>query len=245
MKREQEILMRAMNYVDDDIIVAAHAPNKKRRRIIKPLIAACLCVVLVVSFPYLRANINLTKDGAEDMPIEPNNGGDDPWADFTWNCPAEYSPYEPQTLGGTTIRLTEWTDTTVTFIIQKTDSVPIYAAFLQSYTDDVLGCTEPNFRDGRVYVRPYAVRVYVDGGEMQYDLPVEPGKYEVTLDFSVIWRMNLMMRGGVAFYSYIGVGGRPVNKWWNIEIGGWYVPESDTVAEAVTETLPETQPETN
>ena len=48
MTYEQEILARAMSCIDDDMILAAHAPRKKIRRVIPVAVAACLIAAFAV-----------------------------------------------------------------------------------------------------------------------------------------------------------------------------------------------------
>ena len=58
MKYEQEILMRAMNYLDEDMVQSAHGPRKRLRRAVPWLISICLVAAVVWAFPYLRPLIN-------------------------------------------------------------------------------------------------------------------------------------------------------------------------------------------
>ncbi len=203
-----------MNYVDDDLIAAAHAPRKRLRHNLPTLAAACLVVAIIAAFPSMRSVVG-GMDKAEDapgnaMPAETDNPN---FLIPSQNAPEESpDPYRELVFGGTAIRMTGWTDTTVSFVMKKTDLTPVYAAFLQN-SGAVLGTSEPDFRDNGTIIRQYVVRVYVDGGPLQYHLPEAPGEYEVVVDFSSIRRMDYVMGEGVMLYAYTGEGGRRTDEW--------------------------------
>lgn len=235
MNREQEILTRAMSYVDDDMIIAAHAPHKKLRHRIPALAAACLAVAIIAAFPYVRsvADGHIKNEGAAPLPgdagfMSPDETERPPFHFGNQEDPSpEPDPFRVCTFGGTTIQLTNWTETTVTFTLKKADSTPVYVAFLQN-SGAALGCSEPDFRDNGTVIRPYVVRVYVNGGELQYTLPEKPGEYEVLIDYSSIRRMPYVMKEGVMLYAYVGEKGAPVDEW--LPFDASHKTDTETVA---------------
>ena len=120
MTHEQEMLARAMSHIDDDMILAAHAPRKKVRRVVPYLVAACLVVAVVVSFPYLRAVINVDTDlfGPGDEANKNDAGAMSPEA-----YPSTKQG-TPVTLGGTTLTLIATTNTTATSQWSKPTAPP-------------------------------------------------------------------------------------------------------------------------
>ena len=200
MTYQQEILARAMGHIDDDMLLSAHGPRKKLRRVIPVLAAACIIAVLAVSFPYLRTVINTNSDvlspgmdGAlnGDKPDKPSAG-----------------LYHKQdlsvALGGTTLTLTDTTETTATFTVVKTDDIPVYA-LLYDRRDGVLASTEPNYKDNGVLIRPNTIRLYVNGETAPvYQLPAAKGTYEITVDFEFIRNGQYPMQECIGLYAYIG-----------------------------------------
>ncbi len=233
MTREQEILARAMNEIDDEMIERAHAPRRRWVRVLPSLAAACLVVAVIIGFPYLREAVQDNYKASADAPAGGVSNAESTRPPFSLG-PQEISQQNklntPVKLGGTTVCMTAYTENTATFTIQKTDSTPIYAAFLQNNAD-ILGTTERDFRDNGVIIRQYVVRVYVDGGELQYTLPEAPGEYEVVIDFSSIRRMDYVMWSGVVFYAYIGEDGAPVDEYI------YFMGENETSAETDRETV--------
>ncbi len=234
MTYQQEILSRAMGHLDDEMILSAHGQRKKIRRAIPVVIAACLVIALIAAFPYLRKVINTNSDI-----LNPNDDGviDDasPLKPETY----EYTPKNQSvTLGGTTLTLTDTTNTTATFTVVKTDEVPIYA-LLYDRRGDVLASTEAGYKDNGVTIRPNTLMLYVNGEEQSvYRFPTAPGTYEVTVDFSSVRNGPYPMREYVGLYAYVGEDGEPVTLHFSLE-----VEEVTTVGETDGETLSETHPE--
>ena len=200
MTYQQEMLARAMSHIDDGMIEAAHGPRKKLRRVIPVVIAACLIAALWVSFPYLREVIDTNSDilNPEDGSGDAGDSADKP----------ETSPVldlsTPATLAGTTMTLTNVTDTTATFEMVKTDSAPVYA-LLYDLRDGALASTEPDYKVNGVLIRPKTIKIYVDGADTPvYHLPSAPGTYRVTLDFTTIRNGSYPMRDYVGIYAYVG-----------------------------------------
>ncbi len=220
MTRDREILARAMSHIDEDMIAAAHAPRKRARRSMRTLAAACLALVIVVSFPFLREVINLlrnSKDAAGDMmPGQENKDENDdinkPNHPNTEESTAPPLPWLPVELGGNTITLTAVDDTekTATFTIVKTDDIPLYLAI---FGYDMLATTEPNYRDNGIIIRDNAIRLYINGSTERVDtIPTAPGTYEVLADFSVIHSWGYPVSDYASFYAYVGEEGACVTK---------------------------------
>ena len=234
MTHEQEILARAMSHIDDDMILAAHAPRKKVRRTVPYLVAACLAVTVAVSFPYLREIIDTDSDLFNPENEEINDAGE--------NIPTAYPSTAqdiPVTLGGTTLTLTDTTRSTATFTVVKTDDTPLYI-MLYDRRDNTLATTEPNYKAGGVTIRPNRIRLYVNGAEQPvYHLPTAPGTYEVVVDFSSVRDGTYPMREYVGFYAYVGENKEAVTERFSLEV----VAETDT-AETVVEGTDTTEPDT-
>ncbi len=214
MTHEQEMLARAMSHIDDDMILAAHAPRKMVRRVIPVLAAACFIVALVVSFPYLRTVINTNSDlfGPSDEAVK---------NDAVIEKPEEL-PYTGQdhavTLGGTTLTLTNTTATTATFTVVKTDDIPVYA-MLYDRLGNALASTEPDYKDNGVTIRPNTLRLYVNSAEQPvYRFPTAPGTYEVTVDFTSIRNGTYPMQESIGIYAYIGEDGEPVTIRFTLDV---------------------------
>lgn len=232
MTHEQEMLARAMSHIDDDMILAAHAPRKRNRRAIPYAVAACLIVALILSFPYLRRVINVDTDlfGPGDN-ANKNEAG--------VIVPDAY-PSSPQntavTLGGTTMTLTATTETTATFTVVKTDDTPLYA-MLYDRLERVLASTEPDFKDNGVTIRPHTIRLYVNGAEQPvYRFPTAPGTYEVVIDFTSIRNGTYPMREYVGLYAYIGKDGEMVTERFSLEVVA-QTTEAESITEEPTETV--------
>ena len=214
MTHEQEMLARAMSHIDDDMILAAHAPRKKVRRLIPYLVAACLVVIVAVAFPYLRAIINTNTDlfGPSD------EGGRD---DAAIQVPEKYPSYKqniPVTLEGTTITLTATTETTATFTVVKTNDTPIYA-MLYDRLSGALASTEPNYKDNGVLIRPNTLRLYVNGAEQPvFHFPTAPGTYEVVVDFTSIRNGTYPMQEIIGLYAYPAEDEKPVTVRFSLDV---------------------------
>ena len=213
MTHEQEMLARAMSHIDDDMILAARAPRKKARRLIPYAVAACLAVVLAVSFPYLRRIINVSSDLF--------GPGEENAEDAGASIPNAYPSTEqgvPVTLGGTTLTLTATTETTATFTVVKTDDTPLYA-MLYDRRDNALASTEPDYKDNGVTIRPNRILLYVNGAEQPvYRFPTAPGTYEVVVDFASVRNGTYPMREYVGLYAYIGDDGKAVTERFSLEV---------------------------
>ena len=246
MTHEQEMLARAMSHIDDDMILAAHAPRKKARRLIPYGIAACFIAVLIISFPWLRSVINVDSDL-----FGPGDGMNKEDAGIM--SPSETPYYSiqnmPVTLGGTTLTLTATTKTTATFTVVKTDSTPIYA-MLYDLREGALASTEPDYKDNGIVIRPNTIRLFVNGAEQPvYRLPTAPGTYEVVVDFTSIRNGTYPMREYIGLYAYIGKDNAPITERFSLEVIAKETEaetETETKAETATETAPVTteSPET-
>ena len=224
MTYEQEMLARAMNHIDNDMILAAHGPRKKLRRAILPLIAVCLAAVFLAIFPYLREVIDTNSDllGPPDGGIEDGVGGGTPDSSLP---DAEMGT--PVTLGGTTLTLTAVTDTTAAFEVVKTDGVPVYV-LLRDRRGGVLASTEPNYKDNGVAIRPNTIRVYVNGEEQTlYQIPTAAGAYEIVVDFTSIRNGQYPMQEFMELYTYVGEEDKPLSVRFPLEVEA---PGTDTVA---------------
>ena len=242
MTHEQELLARAMSHIDDDMILAAHAPRKKIRRFVPYAVAACLIVAVALVFPYLRAVINV--DSSFDRGDQNEEvGAMDP------EKPLTTPQGTPVTLGGTTVTLTDTTHTTATFTVVKTDDTPIYA-MLYDLREGALASTEPDYKDNGIVIRPNTIRLFVNGAEQPaYRFPTAPGTYEIVVDFTSIRNGTYPMREYVGLYAYIGKDGEPVTERFSLEVtsketeaGTETSPE--TVSDIAVETSPATAPET-
>ncbi|MBE6652142.1 MAG: hypothetical protein E7610_01850 [Ruminococcaceae bacterium] len=215
MTHEQEMLSRAMNYVDDDLILAAHSPRKAIRRILPTLVAACCILALIISFPYLRAVINTNSDLI-------NPGNKDDAADATPGKPDEEIPNTPKNipvaLGETTLTLTDTTETTATLTLVKKDNTPVYA-ILYDRRHSALASTEPNYKDNGVLIRPNTIRLYVNGEDQPtYKLPTAPGTYEIVVDFTSIRNGPYPMQECLGFYAHIGKDDKAVSILFSLEV---------------------------
>ncbi len=241
MTRDQEILARAMNYIDDDLIVAAHAPRRKLRRLVPWLTAACLVIVLVAVYPTLRSVINVTMENevaGDAMPPAADEFGGMNDNQNSADKPEQsdiHSLGTPVTLGGTTLTMTDVTETTATFTVVKTDNEPLYVAFYQ-YAGGIMGTTEPNYRDNGVIIRPYTVKLTVNRAEtITYDIPTAAGTYEILVDFSSLRRGSYRMEEFIAFYAYIGKDGAAVTERLSLAVPATDVTETSSASESLTE----------
>ncbi len=230
-----------MNFIDDDLIVAAHAPRRRLRRLVPWLTAACLVVVLMAAYPTLRSVINVSQenDAAGEAMPPPSDGLGDP--DHSDNALGKPHPSDihtlgtPIVLGGTTLTMTDVTETTATVTIVKTDNEPLYAAFYQ-YAGGVMGTTEPNYRDNGVIIRPYTVKLTVDRAEeVSYEIPSAAGTYEIVIDFSSLRRGTYRMEEFIAFYAYIGEDGDASIKRISLKVPEESISETESSTEAVAE----------
>jgi hypothetical protein len=211
MTHEQELLARAMSHIDDDMILAAHAPRKKIRRFVPYAVAACLIVAVALVFPYLRAVINVDS-GFDRGDQNEEVGAMDP------EKPLMTPQSTPVTLGGTTVTLTDTTHTTATFTVVKTDDTPIYA-MLYDLREGALASTEPDYKDNGIVIRPNTIRLFVNGAEQPaYRFPTAPGTYEIVVDFTSIRNGTYPMREYVGLYAYIGEDGEAVTERFSLEV---------------------------
>lgn len=202
MNREQEIMARAMCYIDDDLIIAAHAPRKKVRRAVPWLAAACLVAVFLFFYPFLRDVIDTGSDlfapnAGEAPPLEeplPDGGK-----------PDEEIPYLPNVdyaVGEHTVRVSSCTETTVTFTVTLTGSEPLYVGF-KDRMGGMMATTEPDYKDNGVTIRSEVLDLYIDGSTTAaYTLPADGGTYEVTLDYTWVRDSRYVMAENIYFYVY-------------------------------------------
>lgn len=232
MTYQQEILARAMDHIDDDLIRSAHAPRKKIRRFIPVIIVLCLVTALAIAFPYLREIINTDSDilNPEDESIREEHPGLKPESD------SHVELNRAVTLGGTTVTMVDVTDTTVTFELTKADAVPVYA-MLYGLRNDVLATTEPDFKDNGVVIRPHILRVYVNGEEAHgFDIPSAAGTYRITVDFTSVRNGSYPMQDCIGLYAYMGEENTASMVSFSLK-----VPETvETSAETGEETISET-----
>ncbi len=238
MIRDQEILTRAMNFVDEELIASAHAPRKKLRHYTPTLIAACLCVVIVATFPMLRDFVG-SRDKTTDAlpPSDAGNAGS--W--YTQVAPSLPMPGLGDTvrIGANELTLLELTETTATFKLVKRDSSPLYAAIRQ-YAGGLLASTEPDYRDNGTILRPRQIRVEVDGVDQPAaTLPIPQGTYMIQLDFSSLRNGNYRIDDTLFFYSYTGEEGAIEHIRFNITPPAVTESESETAHETGEETVDE------
>ncbi len=236
MTREQEILSRAMNFVDDDLIAAAHAPRKKMRHYAPALIAACLCVVIVATFPMVRAFVGDMDKSNDALPPGDAGGPNNQVPAENWyiqNAPEMPNPSLGDTapIGMTDLTLLALTDTTATFRMVKRDSQPLWVAIRQ-YAGGLLASTEPDFTDNGTILRPRQIRVSVDGVDQPAaTLPVPEGTYTVKLDFSSLRNSDYRMEDTLIFYRYTDESGTVEHIRFNIALPA----ESETAPASETE----------
>jgi hypothetical protein len=225
MKYEQEILMRAMNYRDEDMVQSAHGPRKRLRRAVPWLISICLVAAVVWAFPYLRPLINtdLTLRG----PTWNQNNGDG-----EAEVPNKPDPNtirkqgETVTLGSHTGKLNRVTETAAVFTVTKTDSQPLYV-MLYDRMGDALASTEPDYKEDGVIIRPHTIRLTVEGMEgVLYEIPSAPGTYEITVDFTSIRNGTYPMEEYLGMYAYVGEDREMIRALFSLEV----IPEETGAA---------------
>ncbi len=245
MTREQEILARAMNRVDDELIAAAWGPRKKLRHYIPALAAACLCLVIVVSFPYLRAMINLGGDKSADALPPPSDAGNqnNVWFDMGALLAGKKPEFSPPTQGDTveigrsTVTMTALTEHTATLHMVKQDAMPLYIAFHQAYAG-FIASTQPNFRDGDTILRPNQIKIYINGATEPTDmLPTEVGEYTVIVDFTSLRNGTYRMEDTMTLYTFDGHADSIIRKDFVIDLAyteahGRPLPTPETDTEA-------------
>lgn len=200
MTYQQETLARALNHVDDEMILAAHGPRKKLRRVIPVAVTLCLLIALAVAFPYLREVIDTDSDilTPENESLPNGSVGHKP------ESSPDYRLDQPATLNGATATLLDVTETTVTFEIVKTDDAPLYF-ILYGRRGDVLASSEPDYKDNGVLIRHGTLKLYVNGDESPvYELPTAAGSYRVTVDFTSIRNGSYLMQERIGLYDYKG-----------------------------------------
>ena len=219
-----ELLVRAMNYVDEAMILSAHGERKKVRRMIPWLVAVCAVTVVAVSFPFLRGVINTDlklrgPDWNKDQDNPDREAADKPGQEDI------LKENIPGSVGGSTITVTEVTDTTVTLRLVKTNDTPIYAA-VYDRMGDALACTQPDYKvDGEI-IRSHVLKLYVnDSTESQDEFPTQAGTYTIVLDFNRVRMSPYPMEDYVGFFSYTGKDGAPEAVYFSILTPQ---PEADT-----------------
>ena len=219
-----EMLARGMSYVDHSLLLSAHEGKKKLRRLIPWLAAACVIAVLAVSFPFLREVINtdlkLRGPGWNKDQVNPDREvADKPGQEDI------LKENIPGSVGGSTITVTEVTETTVTFVLVKTDDTPIYAA-VYDRMGDALACTQPDYKVDGVIIRSNVLKLYVnDSTESQDEIPTQAGTYTIVLDFNRVRMSPYPMEDYVGFFSYTGKDGAPEAVYFSILTPQ---PEADT-----------------
>ena len=225
------VLVRAMSYVDETTILSAHGDRKKVRRMIPWLAAAFVAVVVVASFPFLREVINTDlKLRGPDW----NKDQDNPDREVADKPGQEDILKEniPDSVGGSTITVTEVTETTVTLRLVKTDDTPIYAA-VYDRMGDALACTQPDYKVDGVIIRSNVLKLYVnDSAEPLSEFPAKAGTYTITLDFERVRMSPYPMEDYVGFFSYTGKDGAPEAVYFSILVD---MPEADTTEGPATD----------
>lgn len=244
MNREQEILARAMNHIDDRYVLAAHAPRRRLHHALPALVAACLCVVILAVYPFLRELINVENDLKGDSIPAPEGGyttGGDEDEDKDYAGDANSGTGKPEinsyyglgtstTLGGTTLTMTEVTDTTATFTVVKTDTKPLYV-MLFDLKGNPLTTSEEGYRlDGGVIIRN-SLHFTVNGAtETVKILPSSPGTYTVTVDFSAVRDGTYPMLDYMGLYAYVDKDNQPLMRQFSLVIP----QDAETVADTDT-----------
>ena len=203
----------AMGRLEDKLLLDARKSGKKLRRGIPVLAAACCVALLAVSFPYLREVINtdlVLRD--RNWRDQNNEEGDAEIANKP--DPADIQPIGATVvLGGSTLTLEAVTETTATYKLVKTDSIPVYAA-VYDRMGDALASTEPGYKVDGATIRHGMIRVYVDGSDDRLSqLPTAPGTYTVVVDFSVIRNGTYPMEEYMGLYAYLGEEGTLTARW--------------------------------
>ncbi len=228
MTREQEILARAMNQVDDELIAAAHAPRKRLRHFAPALVAACLCVAIVVTFPYLRAMVNIDSDKTGEASPLPGDGAND-GNGLSADMGASLNQSKPDetaspTLGDTvqigkdTVTMTALTENTATLYVIKQSTTPLYVAFRQ-YAAGYLASTQPDFRDGSTILRPGQIKLYINGASDPADsFPTTVGEYEIVVDFTSLRNSDYRMSETLILYSCAPDGEQVESHWFSIDL---------------------------
>jgi hypothetical protein len=121
-------------------------------------------------------------------------------------------------IGGSTLTLEEVTETTATYKLVKTDSIPVYAA-VYDRMGDALASTEPGYKVDGATIRHGTLRVYLDGSEDRLSqLPTAPGTYTVVVDFSVIRDGTYPMEEYMGLYAYLGEEGTLSARWYTLVV---------------------------
>ena len=229
---DRETLAAGLGHVDDAMILSAHGARKKARRLIPWLGAACVVAAVAVSFPFLREVINTDlvlrqPDWKKEQENPDKEMAEKPDAE------AILDKNTAASVGGSTVTVTDVTDTTVTLLLVKTDSTPIYAA-VYDRMGDALACTQPDYKADGVTIRSHTLKLRVDGtDEILYEFPTEAGSYTVVLDFSRIRNGQYPMEDYAGFFSYTGKDGAPEAMYFSILTD---LPEADTADILPTDT---------
>ncbi len=210
-----EAIARGMGCIDDAMILSAHRDRKKARRLLPWAVAACVAAAVAVSFPFLREIINTDlvlrqPDWKKEQENPDKEVAEKPDAEAILNSNTAAS------VGGSTVTVTDVTETTVTLLLVKTDTVPLYAA-VYDRMGDALACTQPDYKADGVTIRSHTLKLYVDGAsETVYEFPAEAGTYTVVLDFSRIRNGQYPMEDYMGFFSYTGKDGAPEAVYFSI-----------------------------
>ena len=233
-------LLLGLNHADDALILSAHGSSKRMRRLIPWAVAACAVALLAVSFPYLREVINtdlILRD--PDWDKENDQEGD---------AEIAHKPDEDSilgigsfaSLGTSTLRLTDVTETTVTLTLIKNDDTPLYAA-VYDRLGDALACTDPTYKVDGAVIRHGRIKIYADGSDTPAtELPTAPGRYTLVVDFASIRNGTYPMQDYIGFFANIGKNGAPVTVYFSLK-----VPEETTTEDATDHTEEETAEDTS
>ena len=208
----------AMGRLEDKLLLDARKSGKKLRRGIPVLVAACCVALLAVSFPYLREVINT------DLVLRDRNWRDQNREEGDAEVANKPNPEDIHpigatvVIGGSTLTLEEVTETTATYKLVKTDSIPVYAA-VYDRMGDALASTEPGYKVDGATIRHGTLRVYLDGSEDRLSqLPTAPGTYTVVVDFSVIRDGTYPMEEYMGLYAYLGEEGTLSARWYTLVV---------------------------
>ncbi len=221
---DRDTLADAVGQLEDSLILAAHAPGKRLRHLRPWLAAIAACLILFLTFPYLRTLIDATGPDRDDH-LGEETGGILP----------DRSIYrelgEPTTLGGNTLTLLTIGRSTATFELRKGDNAPLYAA-VYSPNGQALASTEEGLRVDGMVIRPHRIAVYIDGYETPaYEIPKAAGTYRLVIDFGKIRDSAYLMDEAVGFYIYAGKGKLTAEKF-------SLIPPEASTGEAESESEP-------
>lgn len=216
-----------MESIPSSMLVAAHGEGKRFRKLIPWGIGIAAVVVVVLCYPYLREAINvdlsLRSPDWQDPQLEATGEEEDQKKPLPPRYPTALNT--PVKLGKTTLTATDVTDTTVTLTVVKEDDTPIYGMIYDGIKN-ALASTEKDYKVNGHVIKPYSLKLSVDGGETVYAFPTAPGTYEIVVSFASLRNSETYeMLDLLGVYAYIGEEGVPVTVSFDLTL-----PEEDTTA---------------